>query len=234
MGVSGYCKEDVVGNVVLTKNTKAHLCPLAVMASGRLLPICSGPVICCPLSALVLTKVGSVLVVSAPASLPGFRELLNSNSSCNVGLACGIRPSPSKLTRTFVLNKRFVNSSTYTVILKSGVFCNGNFKGTLHTSIRGTRGGNQTAMFNCCIRSPRHFNIITFSRGNGTVSVRRGPGRPGDGCTIAKLCFCPGKMSTETDSIGPSTHKRLRVATLGRVCLGSRVLSIRFLNQNCT
>lgn len=108
----------------MTKNSNAHLCPLAEIADGRLLPMCSGPVVCCPLSALVLTKVQSVLVVSAPRSAPEFRRLLKSKGRFNVGLSCTMRSDPSKLTRTFVVKGRFVNGSTYTVILNSGVFCN--------------------------------------------------------------------------------------------------------------
>lgn len=220
-----------IGNVVLTKNSKAQLCPLAAMASGRLLPICSGPVVCCPLDILVVTKVESVLVVSAPGSLPGFRQLLNSNSRCKIGFDCGIRPSPSNLTRTFVLNRRFVSKRPYTLILKSGVFCNGKLKGILHhtTSIR-----RNTAIFNCCMSSPRHCNIIRFSRGRGTISVMRGPRRPTDGCTMAKLCFCSDQIARFTGRMGPSTHNRLRVASLGRVCLGSNSLAMRALKENCT
>ncbi len=150
----------VVGNVMLTNNSKAHLCPVAGTISGRLLPLCSGPVVCCPVSILVLTKVGRVLVVSAPESLPVFGSLLNSKTDLKVGFSCTIRSGPGNLTRTFVVNRRFVNSSGITLVLKSGVFRNREFARVLRETARLSR---KTMVFNCCAGGPRTFNIIRFS-----------------------------------------------------------------------
>lgn len=167
-----------VGNVVLTNNSNAQLRPVAHNMSGRLLPVCSGPVVCCPLSILVLTNVHRVLVVAAPRSGNCFRHLLNSNDRFNVRLRCTRRPDPSNLTRTFVVNRAFLGNRPSYLILNSGVFFNRNFDPGLH---RITTHARNTAMFNCRIVSPRHFNIIRFSSGFHTVSLRRGPGRPGSG-----------------------------------------------------
>ncbi len=134
---------------MLTKNSKAHLCPVAGKIDGRVLPVFSGPVVCCPISMLVLTNVQRVLVVSAPRSLPNFHHLLKSNDSFNMRFRCTRRPSPSNLTRTFLVKHRFVNGSDTYLILNSGVFRNSNFAHVLHRTITGTRGSNGTAIFNC-------------------------------------------------------------------------------------
>lgn len=138
-----------VGNVMLTKNSNAHLCPVAGKMSGRLLPIFSGPVVCCPVSMLVLTNVQRVLVVSAPCSLPDFGELLKSKDSFKMHFRCTRRPSPSKLTRTFVVNRGFVKGSSIYLMLNSGVFRNGNLSTVLERSMHTTRRSGGTAMFNC-------------------------------------------------------------------------------------
>ncbi len=229
--IEGEWGVGVVGKVVLTKNDTAHLCPLSGTVSGRVVPICSGPVVCCPLSALVLTNVHRILVVSAPHSLPVFHRLLNSNSRLNVRFRCGVRRIPGNLTRTFILNTRFLGNRGNYLVLNSGVFCNRNFSSLLHhtTTVRGN-----TYMFNCCIGSPHTCNIIRFSRGNGIVSVRRGPTRPGDGCTIPKLCFCSRAMARGTHGLGPSTQNRCRVASLGHLCLRRNGLGMRLFNHKFT
>lgn len=218
----------------MTKKSNAHLCPVAGKISGRLLPVCSGPVVCCPISILVLTKVHRVLIVSAPRSLPNFHHLLKSNSSCNIHFRCTRRPSPSKLTRTFLVKRRFVKGSSIYLILNSGVFCKRDFATVLGETMTGIRGRRGTAIFNCCIGSPRHCNITRFSRTKGILDVRRGPTYPGSGCTIINLCFCPGGIIRITGRVGPSTHKRLRVAAIGRRFLGSKGLGIRLLKHNFT
>lgn len=186
---------------------------------------------CCPLSALVLTKVHRILVVSAPHSLPVFHRLLKANRRLNVSFSCGVRRGPGKLTRTFILNTRFLSNKPNYLVLNSGVFCNRNFSTVLgHT----TSVSGNTYVFNCCIGSPHTCNMIRFSTGNGTISLRRGPTGPGDGCTIPKLCFCSSAIARGTTSLGPSTHNRCRVASLGHLCLSRNALGIRLFNHNFT
>lgn len=223
-----------VGKVMLTNNDNAHLCPVAGNVDGRLVPVFSGPVVCCPVSMLVLTNVHRVLVVSAPCSLPNFGELLKSKDRFNIGFRCTRRPSPSNLTRTFVVNRRFVNGSSTYLILNSGVFCKTNLGRVLCRTMISTRRGGGTAIFNCQMDSPRHCNITRFSRRKGYLDVRRGPRHPGDGCTMINLCFCPGGIMRMTGGVGPSTHKRLRVAAIGRRFLGSGRLGIRAVTENFT
>lgn len=76
--------------------------------------------------------------------------------------------------------------------------------------------------------------MTRFSGSKGMLDVRRGPRVPGSGCTMIKLCFCPGGMIRVTGGVGPSPHKRLRVAAVGRQFLSSRRLGIRLLNHNFT
>lgn len=133
----------------MTNKSKAQLCPVAGKIDGRLLPVFSGPVVCCPVSMLVLTNVQRVLVVSAPSSLPKFRHLLNSKSSFKIEFRCTRRPSPSNLTRTFVVKRGFVKSSSIYLILNSGVFCNRKFAQVLGRTIHVTRSRDGTAIFNC-------------------------------------------------------------------------------------
>lgn len=218
---------------MLTNNSNAELCPVAGNVDGRLVPVFSGPVVCCPMSMLVLTNVGRVLVVSAPFSLPKFGELLNSKDRLKIRFRCTRRPSPSKLTRTFVVNREFVKGSSMYLILNSGVFCKTNFAKLLGRDI-GTTRTKRTDMFNCCIGSPRECNITRFSGSNGYLDVRRGPTRPGDGCTMIKLCFCPGDITRITGRVGPDTHKRLRVAAIGRRCLTRGALGMEALRHNFT
>lgn len=76
--------------------------------------------------------------------------------------------------------------------------------------------------------------MTRFSRGKGIFDVRRGPRGPGSGCTIMKLCFCPGGIIRITGDVEPSSHNRLRVAAIGRGFLSSGRLEIRLLNQKFT
>ncbi len=186
---------------------------------------------CCPLSALVLTNVHRILVVDAPESLPVFHRLLNANRRLNVRFRCGIRRITGKLTRTFILNTSFLNNRPKYLVLNSGLFCKRNFDTVLgHT----TTAGRNTYVFNCCIGSPHTCNMTRFSRANGIVSLRRGPTGPGDGCTMPKLCFCSDAIARGTHTLGPSTHNRCRVASLGHLCLRRKALHVRLFKHKFT
>ena len=217
--------------IVLAGGIGTRLYPLTRIVCKQLLPVYDKPMICYPLSVLMLGGIREICVVSSPRDLPIIESFLGSGNDLGVEFTYVVQEKPQGIAQAFLLAEEFIGDDNVTLILGDNIFYGDYFHGDegFARSVKAFSEGG--LIFGYYVSNPEEFGVIEFDRQSRVVSIEEKPAQPRSNFAVPGLYIYDTKVIDVCKGLKPSARGEFEITDVNRTYLERGELQVSRLGR---
>ncbi len=214
--------------IILAGGSGTRLYPITHSVSKQMLPLYDKPMIYYPLSALMLTGIRDVAVISTPRDLPQFRALLGTGADWGMRFEYIVQPSPDGLAQAYILAEDFLAGAPSAMVLGDNVFFGEGLSDRLMAADQRSAGGT---VFGYRVSDPERYGVVDFDREGRVLSIVEKPENPKSSYAVTGIYFLDATAPGRARKINPSPRGELEITDLLNSYRSEGALSVEKLGR---
>jgi len=214
--------------IILAGGSGTRLYPITMGVSKQLLPIHDKPMIYYPLSALMLTGIRDIAVITTVEDQPQYQRLLGDGRQWGLSLTYIQQPNPDGLAQAYILAKDFLAGSPSAMVLGDNIFFGHGLPELLKGADDQAAGGT---VFGYQVADPERYGVVDFDKDGTVRSIIEKPARPASNFAVTGLYFLDETAPQKAEQVKPSARNELEITSLLDMYLKEGTLTVKRMGR---
>lgn len=220
--------------IVLAGGEGTRLYPTTDTISKQLLPVYDKPMVYYPISILMLAEIREILIISSPAHIDLYKNLLGDGSRYGIDLNYKIQEKSSGLAEAFILGEKFIGEDDVCLVLGDNIFYYEGLTTLLKNSVKNVKNSNKAFIFGYYVNDPHRYGVCEFDEFGNALSIEEKPINPKSNHAVIGLYFYPNDVIKISKKIEPSARGELEITSVNKEFLLQNRLKVELLGRGFT
>lgn len=213
--------------IILAGGLGTRLYPLTLAMSKQMMPVYDKPMIYYPLSTMMSAGIREILIISTPADLPNFKNLLKDGSEIGCSFTYIEQHNPNGLAQAFVLGRDFVGNDNVSLILGDNIFYGHGLKELLQSSTQPDGG----IVFAYQVADPERYGVVDFDKDFKALSIEEKPAQPKSNYAVPGIYFYDNTVLDIARELKPSARGEYEITDVNKTYLELGKLKVGVLSR---
>mgnify|MGYP001825659860 FL=1 len=214
--------------IILAGGTGTRLYPVTLAVSKQLLPVYDKPMIYYPLSALMLSGIQEICVITTPHDQEQFKRVLGDGSQWGLAITYVVQPKPEGLAQAYVLAEGFLDGAPSAMVLGDNIFFGNDLSKTLIEADTKQDGGT---VFGYRVSDPERYGVLEMDADGQVTQIIEKPKIPPSNYAVTGLYFLEGTAPERARLVKPSARGELEIASVLESYLEDGLLDVKLMGR---
>ena len=196
--------------IILAGGSGTRLYPLTMAVSKQLLPLYDKPMVYYPLSALMLSDIRDIAIITTPQDQAQFQRLIGDGGQWGLRITWIEQPSPDGLAQAYILAEDYLAGAPSAMVLGDNIFFGHGLPELLARADQRNVGGT---VFGYRVADPERYGVVDYE-GNKVCAIIEKPKVPPSNYAVTGLYFLDGNAPEMARQVKPSDRGELEIASL--------------------
>jgi len=196
----------------LAGGTGSRLFPLTTALNKHLLPVYDKPMIFYSLSALMLSGISEILIITSAPFIDSFKKILGNGEDLGISIKYAAQDRPAGIPEAFLIGEKFLDKAPVTLVLGDNFF----FGANLRSVITDISGEARCTIFLSYEKDPSPFGIAELDQFGKLIDVYEKPINPISNYAITGFYCFDEEAPERTRALSPSDRGELEITDLIR------------------
>lgn len=212
--------------IVLVGGLGSRLYPLTQIASKQLQAVYDKPMVYYPLTVLIASGIRELCVISSPADIDRYRQLLGDGSKWGLSIEYREQPRPEGIAQVFLIAESFIGDDNVTLILGDNIFFGGDaFPRAFDEFVSGA------TIFAYHVNDPKRYGVVEFDERGYAISIEEKPKNPRSKYAIPGLYVYDSQVIDIAKTLKPSARGELEITDVNIAYLRRGQLKVGRLSR---